>query len=159
MYSHVVIILTKVIKTITIKDHIRQHDYVWTLVVECPNQQNHILALCSGYLSLWNCKHIFHSMFLFCLFQNSRCYWVILIEGHITLHALVHDKKNCWLMKLQILGHHLFKMIWTQSSLTISSSFAWFWLNLLSKNYENVKFQSKVGFVIQFMDEYIETNI
>ncbi len=37
MYSYVIIILTKVIKMATTKNHIWLHDYVWTLVARCPS--------------------------------------------------------------------------------------------------------------------------
>jgi hypothetical protein len=47
MYNHVVIILTKVIKMVVIKDHIWLHAYVWTLIARCPSHKNHILALCN----------------------------------------------------------------------------------------------------------------
>jgi hypothetical protein len=46
MYSHVIIILIRVIQMVTIKDHIRLHDYVWTEVVRCSSHKNHILVLC-----------------------------------------------------------------------------------------------------------------
>ncbi len=45
MYSHVVIILTKFIKMIMIKNYIWLHDYVWTLVAKCHSHKNHILVL------------------------------------------------------------------------------------------------------------------
>jgi hypothetical protein len=35
---------------------------------------------------------------------------------------------------------HLFKIVEPNSTFAISSSFAWFWLNFLSKSYEDVKF-------------------
>ncbi len=50
MYSHVVIILTIVIKMVETKNHIWLHDYVWTLIIRCPSHKNHILVFYNAYL-------------------------------------------------------------------------------------------------------------
>jgi hypothetical protein len=45
IYNYVIIILIRVIKMVTTKNHIWLHDYVWTLVARCHNHENQILAL------------------------------------------------------------------------------------------------------------------